>query len=118
MSALLILLLRQYRSEYGLLVELAAAGILLLYAVLHLEPVLAAAETLSQRSGIPLEYLSILLKSLGICYLVQFGADLCRDVGESAIAAKLELGGRIMVLVLSLPLFYELMDKVFQLISQ
>lgn len=117
-ASLLALLLRQYRSEYGMLVELCAAGILFLYAVFNCEPVLTAVYQLTEKSGIPVAYLSILLKSLGICYLIQFGADLCRDAGESAIASKLELTGRVMVLLLSLPLFQDLMDKIFQLISE
>lgn len=84
-ASLLALLLRQYRSEYGMLVELCAAGILFLYAVFNCEPVLTAVYQLTEKSGIPVAYLSILLKSLGICYLIQFGADLCRMLGNQPL---------------------------------
>ena len=55
------------------------------------------------------QYLPFLFKSMGISLLSATAADLCRDVGEGAIASKLELLGRCEIAALSLPLLKELL---------
>lgn len=51
------------------------------------------------------QYLTIIFKGLGICYLTQLSCDCCRDCGESCIASQLELAGKVAMLIISLPLF-------------
>jgi len=68
-------------------------------------------------AGIGETRLKVLLKSLGICFLSQLAADACRDVGQSAIAGKVELAGRMAVLLSALPLFGELLELAMKLIS-
>ncbi len=72
---------------------------------LRLSPLLSTAKTLFD--GLPLswEYGSILLKGLGVCLLTQTAADSCRDAGETALAGKAELTGKITLLAMSVPLF-------------
>ena len=53
--------------------------------------------------SIPTEYVGVLVKIIGMAYLVQFGAEICRDAGESAIGSRVELGGRVLILSLTLP---------------
>ncbi len=114
----LAVLLKQHRSEYGLAVELAVGVVLLLYVAVNTLPVLNTIQSIAGQAAIQTELLSVVLKSLGICYLVQFGADLCRDAGESAIASKLELAGKIVVLTLALPLFETLLKTVTGLLAR
>ena len=108
----LAVLLKQHRGEYGLAVEL------LLYVAVNTLPVLETIQSIAGQAAIQTELLAVVLKSLGICYLVQFGADLCRDAGESAIASKLELAGKIVVLTLALPLFNTLLKTVTGLLAR
>ena len=58
-----------------------------------------------------------MFKTLGICFLAQFAADSCRDAGESALASKVELAGKISILVLSLPLFEDIAQTALGLIG-
>ncbi len=104
-AAFLTVLLRQYRPELALGVGVVA-GVLLLTAVLHtLTPTLSSLQRMLEAAALPEGYTAILFKALGICLLTQFAADACRDAGETALAAKAELAGKIMLLMLSLPLF-------------
>ena len=59
----------------------------------------------------------MLFKALGICYLTQFAADSCRDAGESALAVKAEIAGRIAVLLISLPLLSQVASTAMDLIG-
>ena len=64
------------------------------------------------RSNIDSEYITILFKALGICYITQFSADICRDCNETAIASAAEILGKIQLIVLALPLFEQLIDVI------
>lgn len=111
-AAIFSVMLRRYHAEYGILISIAC-GILLLAAVLQqISPAIQQINRFFAASGMPEEYILILFKSLGICYITQFAADTCRDAGESALAVKTEIAGRISILLLSLPLFGEIASVV------
>ena len=69
------------------------------------------------RDSINSEYFTIVLKSLGICYVTQLASDTCRDSGYSAIASKVELAGKVSIVVIALPLFTNLVDIALGLIQ-
>jgi stage III sporulation protein AD len=58
----------------------------------------------------------VLIKIIGIAYLAQFAGEICKDAGESAMAAKVERGGRIMILAAALPAAVTLLDMVAALL--
>ncbi|MGN1134124.1 MAG: SpoIIIAC/SpoIIIAD family protein [Oscillospiraceae bacterium] len=60
---------------------------------------------LFDKSGMDEEYLKIIFKGLGICYLTQLGSDCCKECGENAIATQVEMAGKIALLVTAMPLF-------------
>jgi len=68
-------------------------------------------------SSMPAEYAGVLFKALGVCLLTQIACDTCKDAGESAIAAKVEMAGRVLVLLISLPLFQQVLSIVYSLIN-
>lgn len=110
-------LLRQYKPEYAPLISLAAGGIIVVGLISRLQPVFSQLDGALQKAGIASEHILILIKSLGICYVTQLAADSCRDAGESAIASKMELVGKIAVLAMSLPYFTGMLDTVSRLIG-
>lgn len=65
----------------------------------------SALTELFDQTGMDGEYLKIIFKSLGICYVTQLGCDCCKDSGENAVASQLELAGKAAMLIVSLPLF-------------
>lgn len=109
-GTVLAVLLGQYKPEYRMLVSLATGTVILLVVVESAVPLFEQLETLLDATKMPREYLSILLKSLGICFLTQLASDTCKDAGESAIASKVEIAGKITVLLLSLPLFSQILS--------
>jgi stage III sporulation protein AD len=67
-------------------------------------------------TGLDGEYLKIIFKSLGICYVTQLGCDCCKDCGENAIASQLELVGKAMLLATAMPLFRAAVELVKSLL--
>ena len=113
---ILAVLFRQHKPEYAPLISLAA-GLAVVFMLLgQLEPIFSQMEEILQQAGIGTEYIAVLLKSLGICYITQLAADTCRDAGESAIASKMELAGKITVMTLAVPYFTGMLQTVGELI--
>lgn len=113
---ILAVLFRQHKPEYAPLISLAV-GLAVVFLLLgQLEPIFFQMEEILQQAGIGTEYIVVLLKSLGICYITQLAADTCRDAGESAIASKMELAGKITVLTLAVPYFTGMLQTVGELI--
>jgi len=104
--------LRQYRPEFALLVSLVAGVVILIGVVRGILPVVEQVQTIFQSTQMPAAYLQVLFKALGICFLTQIACDACRDAGEGAIGAKVELAGKVAVLVISLPLFVQVLTIV------
>ncbi|MGI6403945.1 MAG: SpoIIIAC/SpoIIIAD family protein [Oscillospiraceae bacterium] len=104
--------LRQHKPEFALLVSLGA-GVLILFGVVQgILPVMDQIQTIFQSTSMPPAYLQVLFKALGICFLTQIACDACKDAGEGAIGAKVELAGKVAVLVVSLPLFAQVLTIV------
>lgn len=61
-------------------------------------------------------YLNTVLRIVAIAYIAQFGAQICRDAGESAIGGKIELAGKIMIMFLAVPMLLVILDSVLQLL--
>ena len=104
LAALLALLLKGRQGELGLLVTLAGLGALLFSLGEPLGDLITFLRTLSEGTGLDAAVFAPLYKILGIALVVQLGGDLCRDAGESALAAGLETAGSVCAMLAALPL--------------
>lgn len=102
--ALLCAVLKQYKPEYAIVVQLAASVLILLLIASAMGDLINAIRELIDGSGIDTGYLTLLLKALGVAILTQLAADACRDSGETALSNKVELAGKVTILLLCLPL--------------
>lgn len=100
--------LREIKKEYAVILSLVAAAVLMIWGVLRLEPIIEKISVFMEMSNIDSKYNETLLKALGISVCTKLGKDVCSDAGENAIASKIEFCGKICLLLLSLPLFEEL----------
>ena len=94
---------------------LAVSTIVFLNITDSIPPVLETMDILMAYSGLDREYLTILFKALGICWLTQFASDICRDCNETTIASAAEIFGKIQLVLLSLPLFESLINVVTEI---
>lgn len=109
LAALIIVFLKQYKSEYAMLTALAAGVVVLGLLLGYAAPLLEQLYGLADRTAAA-DYFKTALKALGISYITAFAADSCRDFGQSALAAKAELAGRCAVFLLSLPLLSAVLE--------
>ena len=107
-AAALCALLKRYHGEYALLVSVGTGLLIAAQLFSSLIPVLDEINRLMDQAGVAAEYGAILLKVAGLCFLAQFGADACRDAGESALASRVETAARLAMTAAALPLFRQL----------
>lgn len=116
LAASLVVLVRVHRPDMALQVSIVAGLILLLFILGRISGILENLTSFAQKYSIDTGYIGVLLKIIGIAYIAQFACEICRDAGESALASKVELGGRIMILSAALPAAISLLDMVAQLL--
>ena len=116
-SAAICILLKQYKPEYAMVVSIACGILLFLMILSNLSPAFQAMAGLMQKAQINSVYTKAIVKTLGICYVTQLASDACRDAGQTAIASKVELAGKVFIVLISLPLFENLVDIAFGLIK-
>jgi stage III sporulation protein AD len=68
-----------------------------------------------QKAEIKPVYFATVLKITGIAYIAEFGAEICNDAGESAIASKIELAGKVIITVLAVPIITSMLDLIMEI---
>ena len=115
-ATFIVILLKQYKPEYAMIAMIAAGIFILLFVINKLSSVIVLLEELTDKIGINKEFFVILLKITGIAYIVEFASNICKDAGESAIASKVELAGKIVIVTLSIPIFSTLIQTMSEII--
>lgn len=112
LAALLCKVLERYAKEQALVVSICACVGVTLLAVTAVAPLLTQITDLFLQAGLPAAYAGLICKAIGICWLTQFGTDLCRDCREEALSSAILLGGKITLLLMALPLLGDLLALV------
>jgi stage III sporulation protein AD len=116
-GAILSMTVKQYKPELAMLVGLAT-GILIFFASLDtVRSAFAAMDTILEGSGLDRRYFQIVLKIVGVAYITQFAAQLCRDSGENSIALKLEFAGKVFILLFIMPVITGFLQVCIEAIS-
>lgn len=115
-TAVLSFVIKQYRPEMAIVLPVLGASLIFLYVAPYLENVISMFSDIADKAGIESRYLKTIIKMIGIAYLCQFSAELCRSAGEVLIAGKIELGGKLIILSLSIPIIYNLLELVSSII--
>lgn len=108
-TAVAAILLKNTKPELSFAVTVTGVIVILLYIAELLEGTVSALATVAKTTGVENGMLKILLKIVGVGYLTEFGAGILKDFGSNAVADKVVLGGKLTVLVLSLPIIENLL---------
>lgn len=108
----LAVFVKSWRAEMAMLISLLAAVVVFLSVLPYIKTLFGVFADISERIGLDNKYISVVMKVIGIAYVTQFGAELCRDAGESAVASKIEFGGKVMIVAMSVPIMYNFLEVV------
>lgn len=116
-GTLLAVILRQKSPALAALVALAATAVMAGMLLDSFRVIFDGFSALIESGGIDPEYYKSIIKVIGVAYFTEITAGLCRDAGESAIAAKLEIAGRLGVMALTVPIVARLMTVIINALS-
>lgn len=116
LAAVALVLIRQARPELSVPLSVLVGAMLLFFVVRQIGAVVNLVEDLAARADVDLRYVESLLKIIGIAYLTEFGAQVCRDAGEGALGAKVELAGKVFILLLAVPIVIAVVETLLRLL--
>ena len=111
------IVLKQYKPEFSLTIVLVGCALLLLLVLSKLGGVFEELKGLLNEFSISAEVFGITLKALGICTIAEFASNVSRDFGFTALAGNIELGCKILVCILALPIIKEVVSVAVELIK-
>ncbi len=116
LSAVLALTVKRQSPDMALMISIAASVLMFLMIL----PMLAETVGILQRIGGMLDggmpYIAVAVKVIGVAYMAELGSSVCTDAGESAVAARIDMAGRVMLLVLAAPVLMDLVNIILGLV--
>lgn len=109
-SSVLAVLLKKHNAEYSLILTVCTATMIIIYIISFVIFAVSGVEEIFARAHLDIEYIQILLKCVGICFLTEFACDCCKDASQAALSSVVLMSGRICVLVTAFPLFEEFLS--------
>jgi stage III sporulation protein AD len=109
--------LRPLRPELAVLLSVAAAAAIFASLLPGITDIVSVLRSLAQQGGVGGAYLGAVLRIIGVAYVAEFGAEIARDAGEGAIAAKVELGGKLLILAMAVPILLAVLQLVLRLLG-
>lgn len=106
------LIVRQVKPDFASLVSLAGGVIILLMLVDYVNQIFDVLATLAEKTKLSSGLFSIVLKIVGIAYLTEFTASICNDSGSSSLASKVLFAGKIIILILALPILTNIIEII------
>lgn len=119
-SVAIVLIALQFKTvkpEYGVIISVAGCIFIFVYSMTRLGDIVSIIDRLSSLTSISREYIKILLKITGITFISEIASDISKDCGYMAVANQVQIFGKLSILVISLPVFVELIGAVGSLLS-
>ncbi len=111
-TAIAAILLKSTKPELSFAVTVTGVIVILLFIMDSLQGVLGVFKLITEMTGIESGLVKLLLKIIGVGYVTEFGAGILNDFGSGAIADKVVLGGKITIVLLSLPILQSLLQLI------
>ncbi len=116
MATIFILFIRQSRPEIAQLLSIAVGIALIFYLLGYLKLIVDMVTELALEAEVNAVFLRTLLRVIGVAYLAEFGAQICRDAGEGNIALKIEFAGKLIILVMTVPVLMSVLESIVNII--
>lgn len=116
-AVLLAIQFKSIKPEYGIMISVIACIFIFIYSLSRISDIVEVVDRLSGLTSISKEYIKILLKITGITFISEISSDISKDCGYIAVANQIQIFGKLTVLVISLPVFVELISAVSSLLT-
>lgn len=111
-TSIAVMIVKQLKPEIAIVLGMAGSIIILLMILNSLGSVIESFINFTDKIGIDNELFLLILKIIGVGYLTEFSANLCIDCGSSSIADKILLSGKVVIMLLSIPIINTLINII------
>ena len=115
-ALIIIILLKQYKPEFAIYISLLTGVLILLLVIDQLSQIITLLQSLATKESINSTFLGLLIKITGIAFLAEFAVSVCKDAGEGAIASKIEIGSKIIIIAMSIPIISSLLEIILKIL--
>ena len=115
-ALVIIILLKQYKPEFAIYISILTGVLILILIMDKLTGIINLIQTIVNQSYINTEFIALLIKITGIAFLTEFAVSICKDTGETAIANKVDMGGKIIIVSMSIPIISSLLETILEVL--
>lgn len=115
-ASLLYIILKDIQPTFAFLILLLTSILIILVVIRQIQTIIQLLQSIGERASIDSTYIHTILKIIGIAYVTELGANITKDAGLASVASKLELAGKIFILLLAIPIITAVIDVVIQFI--
>ena len=116
LAAVLSSMIKKDSPVFSVMIGMITAALVFLAVTPSLSTLINLLSRLGGQVSTTQPYILTIVKIIGIAYLAEFGTQLCLDAGESAIAGKIELAGKVLIMAVSAPVILSLLTQVTALL--
>lgn len=115
-ASVLYIVLKDISPSFAFFLTLITGIIIFLTIIKQIGTIFQLIESLGNKANIDGMYMGTILKIIGIAYIVELGANLTRDAGLSSVASKIELAGKIFIILLAIPIINAVIEAILSFI--
>ena len=115
-NCLATMIVRPIRSDFAVIIGLVGGLIILFMVINYLATIFEVFKEIIGITGLNSNLYTLLLKIIGVGYLIEFTAGICSDTGNSSLGDKVLLGGKIIILVMALPIITNILQIIMELL--
>ena len=116
-ALIIIIILKQYRPEFAIYTSIIAGVLIIVLVADKLSNIISLLQTFANKTNINSKFLGLLLKITGIAFLSEFAVSICKDASQSAIANKIEIGSKIIIIAMSIPIISSLLEIILEILA-
>jgi len=113
---ILVVIIKQQRPELAIQLSIVAGVIIFGMMLGKIVAVINVMKQIAQKSNVSMLYMGTVLKIVGVAYIAEYGAQICKDAGEGAVASKIEFAAKVIVIVLAIPIIVRVFDNLMKLV--
>ncbi|MFY4776266.1 stage III sporulation protein AD [Metabacillus sp. RGM 3146] len=115
-ATFLSLIVKEQKPSFAFMIVVFTGCVIFLYLIDQVYQIVRMIEKIAVNANVNVMYVETILKIIGIAYIAEFGAQITKDAGQGAIASKIELGGKILILAMAIPILTVIIETVIHLI--
>ncbi len=115
-ATILALVVKEQKPIFAFLIAIVCGIIIFYFLIDKISEVIRVLERLAVQADLNMVFLETILKIIGIAYIAEFGAQVTRDAGQGAIASKIELAGKVLILIMAVPIVQIIIETIIHLL--